>query len=165
MAGVAGKSAGVVGSNDLRKPLRLGAVGFMTSRADDGRVELSRLNAGIISMLRQCAMAGFARDYHVLSRLLLVGDVGVASLASLVASVDDGSGGNFGDGGPAVVPVLTKTLGDNGCAHNHKCQQHDQHHRGKPDQMFYVLKQARLSGNAIRITVSLAVHRISSDQR
>ena len=134
---------------DLWKPLRLGAVGFMTSGADDGGFELRRLNAGIIRMVRQCAVAGLAGDYHVLSSLLLVGDVGVASLASLVASVDDGFGGNFGDGGPAEVPILAETLGDYGCAHNHKCQQHDQHHGGEPDEMFYVLEQARASANAV----------------
>ena len=133
----------------LWKPLRLGAVGFMTSHADDGGFDPRRLNAGIIRMVRQCAVAGFARDDQVLSSLLLVGDVGVTSLASLMASVDDGSGGKFGDGGAAEMPVLAKTLGDNGCAHNHKCQQHDQHHGGQPDEMFYVLEQARASANAV----------------
>lgn len=153
MARVAGEPPGMLCGHDLRKPLRLGAVCLMTARANDRSVELRRLNAGIIRMIRQRPVAGFAGDNDVLPRLLLVRDIAMATFAGLVTSVDDGLGRDLGYGGAAKVSVLAKALGDDDCAHDHKRRKCDQHDRRQPDQVFYVLEQARLPGNAIRITV------------
>lgn len=133
MAGVAGEPARMLGSHHLGKPLRLSAVGLMTSSADDRRVELRRLNTGILSMIRQRSVTGFAGDHHVLTGLLLVGNIGVTGLAGLVAGVDDRLGRDLSDGRPAKVSILAKTLRDYGCAQNHKRHQGDQHHRREPD--------------------------------
>jgi len=153
MAGVASQPAGMLGSYDLREPLRLGAVFLMTARANDRRIEFRRLNARIFGMIRECAMARLAGNHDVLPSLLFVGDVGVAGFASLVAGVNDRLGRYLSDGGATKMPVLTKTLGNDGCAQNYKRRKCDQHDRGQPDQVFYVLEQARLPGNAIRITL------------
>jgi hypothetical protein len=51
------------------------------------------------------------------------------------------------------VSILAKALGDDCCPHHDKCREYDQHDCSKPDEVFYVLKQLRLPGNAIRITV------------
>jgi len=77
----------------------------------------------------------------------------MAAFAGLVAGVDDGLGRYLCNGCPAEVPIFAKALGDDGCAHDHKSREHDQHERGEPDQVFYVLEQVRLPGNAIRITL------------
>ena len=153
VTGVAGTSAGVVCGRYLREPFRLGAVGFMATRTKNGGVELRRLNAGVVCMVGQCAVTGFAGDYDVLAMALLVDDIGVAGLAGLVTGVDDGLRGDFSNSRTAEVAVLAKAFGDDGCAHDHKRRENEQHDNGEPDQMFYVLEQVRLPGNAIRITI------------
>ncbi len=142
----------MISGYDLRKPLRFGAVCLVTSGAEDGSIELCRLNARVISMVRQCAVTSFAGDYNVFAMTLLLSDVGVAGLTSLVARMDDRIGCDFGDSGPAEMTILAKTLGNDRCAHNHKCREHDQHECGQSDEMVYVFKQVRLPRNAIRIT-------------
>lgn len=104
-------------------------------------------------MVRQGSVAGFASDHHVLSGFLLVGNVVMAGLTGLVAGVNDRFGCYFRDCRTTEVSVLAKALGDDGCAQNHKSRQSDQHDCREPDQVLYVLEQACLPGNAIRITL------------
>jgi len=57
-------------------------------------------------------MAGFAIHVRVLAIFLLVRDVRVAALASLMPGEIHRSGGNFCQGGAAIVSIFPKTLGD-----------------------------------------------------
>jgi len=142
----------MVGGYDLGEPLWFSAVGLVAPRAEDGGIELCGLNAGIISMVCERTVTCLAGDYNVLSLTLLLNDVSVASLTRLMASMDDGLSSDFCDRGPTEVAVLAKTLGNNRCAHNHKCREDDQHECSQADEVLYVLEQVRLPGNAIRIT-------------
>jgi hypothetical protein len=63
-------------------------------------------------MLGQGSVAGLAIDVGVLAVLFLVEDVGMAGLASLMASEIDGPGGGFGHRVPAVMPVLSEAFWD-----------------------------------------------------
>ena len=77
----------------LRKVLRLGAVGFVATGANDGRVELRRYNGrGIVGMLGLSSVAGFAGHNDVLALLLLIDHVRVAGLAGVVAGEGNRAG-------------------------------------------------------------------------
>jgi hypothetical protein len=152
MAGVTGQPGGMIRGHDLREPLGFGAVFFVATGADYGSFEFRGLDAGVAGMIRERAVAGFAGDGYMFSRLLCVRDVGVAGFAGLMAGVDDRLGSNFRNCRSAKVTIFPKTTRNNRRAHNEECGESDQHDRGQPDQVFYVLEQVRLPGNAIRIT-------------
>lgn len=80
----------MVRGNDLREPLWFSAVGFMTTHAEDGSIQLFRLDrAWIISMGRQGSVAAFAGHVHMLSFAFYLQYISVTALASLVSGVDD----------------------------------------------------------------------------
>ena len=142
MAGVAGDASGVICGCDLRESFGLGAVGFVAAGADDGGVELRRFDGGgIVSMLGLGSVAGFAWNDHVLALLLLLHNVGVAGLAHVVAGMGDGPGRGFGDGGAAIVSVLTEATRDNRATQKKECHHSDGHNGGEADEVFDVLKQ------------------------
>ena len=126
MAGVAGKTAGMVRSYHLWEPLWFGAVGLVATRTKDSGIKLCWLNAGIVGMAGKCTVTGLASNDNVFALALLLDNVGVSGLTGLVTGVDDGFRCDVGDGCTAEVSVLAKALGDDGCAHDHKCQQADQ---------------------------------------
>ncbi len=73
-------------------------------------------------MLCQWTMASFATDLSVHASLLHFLDVGVASLASLVAGEVDRMGGNLCDGSSAVMSILSETMRDKKSAYAQKRQ-------------------------------------------
>ena len=100
---------------NLREILWFGAVGFVTSGADDRSVQFYwRDGRGIVGMFGQSSVAGLARNDDVLAQLLLIDDVGMAALADGVAGEGRGTGRDFGDGGSAIVAVLAKAARDDG---------------------------------------------------
>ena len=81
MASVAGDSAGVICRHNLRKALRLSAVGFVAAGTHNSRVELRRLHRRwIVSVFGLCPVAGFARNNHMFALLFLLNYVGMAGL-------------------------------------------------------------------------------------
>src|ERR1017187_5041631 len=99
VTGLAGEAAGVLVGVDLREAFGFGGAGRVAADAEDCGVELGWGDRGVVGMLRQRAMAGFAVDVGVLAGGLDGQDVGVAGLAGLVAGEVGGGGGDFADGG------------------------------------------------------------------
>ncbi len=77
----------------------------------------------------------------MLALLFLVDDVGMAGLAGVVAGEGHGPGGDLGDGGAAIVPVLPKAARDDDGAQDDECDQRDRHDGGEPDEVFNILEQ------------------------
>jgi len=144
MARVAGKTSRVIRGRDLRESFRLGAVGFVTARAHQGRVQLRwRDRRGIIRVLRQSTVASLARDNDMSALLLLLDDFGMADLARFVAGVGYGPARGLSDRRPAIVTVLPKAPWHDRSTQDNECDQRDRHHRGQPDQVLCILKQGR----------------------
>ena len=143
MAGIAGKSLGMVGGHDLGKCLWLGAVRFMTTAADYCRIELRRLDAGgIIGMFCLGTVAGFAGHDYVLPQLLLIRHIGVAAFTYFMASVCDGTRGDLSNRVAPIMSVLSETLRDY-CGPNRDENAHQNNYDGgKPDQMLSIFEQS-----------------------
>lgn len=111
MAAVAGDSAGVICRHDLRKTLRLSAIGFVAAGTHNGRVELRRSDGrGIVGMLGLRTVARLARNHHMLALFLLLNYVGMAGLANTVAGEGHGPRGDLRHGITTIVPILAKTV-------------------------------------------------------
>jgi hypothetical protein len=146
VTGVAGKSSGVISSYDLREAFGLGTVGFVAASTENSSVELGRLDGcRIVSVPGLGAVTGFARNHDMTPLLLQVDDIGVASFADLVSGMGDGAGRNFGNGGAAIVSVLSKAARDHGGTQDDESKQSDHHDSGEADEMFNVLEQVALS--------------------
>ena len=114
MARIAEHAAGVLGGGHLREGRRLGRILFVTLAAEVGDIgELGDVGGGVVCMLREGTVAGFAGDVGVLTGGAGFGLVIVAQNALVLASVSDGALPDFRQRGGAVVPVLPKGLGDN----------------------------------------------------
>jgi hypothetical protein len=136
----------VIGSYDLGEGFGLGTVGFVASSAEDSSVELGRLDGcRIVSVPGLGAVTGFARDDDMTALLLLVDDIGVAGFTDLVAGMGDGAGCNLGNGGAAIVSVLSKAARDHGGTQDDESKHSDHHDGGEADEMFNVLEQVVLS--------------------
>ena len=137
----------MIGADDLREFLGLGAIGFVAARADDGGVRKLRLHGcGVIGVPALGAMAGLASHVRVTAKLLLVDDVGVATLADVVAAEGGSTSRDFGDRVAAVMAILAKALGDHrGAEQDENCQQ-DHDDDGETDEMFSVLEHNRFPG-------------------
>ena len=107
---------------------------------------LARLHGGgIVGVFGLGSVAGFAGDDDVLALLFLIDHVGMAGLADIVAGVGDRAGGDFGDGGAAIVSVLAETVGDDEGTQADEGNQGDGHDDREPDEVFDVLEQDDLS--------------------
>ncbi len=145
MARVAGQPSGVVRRGHLRKALRLGAVGLVTAGAHDGRVQFLGLHrSGIVGMFGESSVAGFASHNHMLAKLFLIHDVGMAGLASLVTGKRNWPGGDLADRVATVVSVLPKTMRYDSGPQHYECHQRYCHDGCQPNQVFDVLKQIRV---------------------
>jgi len=124
MAGIASDPARVVHSHNLRKGFRLGGVGFMAARADDGCVELWRFHRGrIVGVTALGPVAGFAGHYDVLTEFLLIDYIGMTAFAYVVTGERDRPGCDIVKGGGAVVPVFAEGLWNDS---NANCRESDQ---------------------------------------
>lgn len=144
MAGVASDASRVIGSHDLWKSLRLGAVGFVTTGTYDGGVQLGGSNGRrIVSVFRLGSMAGLARDDHMLAKLLLIDDIDVAVLANIMAGEGDGPACDLGDRSTAIVAVLPKAARDDGSTQDDERDQCNGHDDDEPDEVLCVLEHVR----------------------
>jgi hypothetical protein len=134
----------VIGSSDLGKSFRLGAVGLVAARADDGGIEFRRLDGSrIVGVPGLRAVTGFAGDYDMLAQLFLIDHLGVAGLANIVSGVSDRALRDFLDRIGAVMTVLTKRTGHDGGTQDSESNQGDGHDCGEPDQVFDIFEQVR----------------------
>ncbi len=111
---------------DLRKSSWFGGVSRMASHAESSNLGQHGLNGTrIIRVFRLRPVAGFAVDssVHALGFGLL--DIRVTTLADIVSRKHDGVRGDFGEGGPAVRTVASKTLW------NYGRTDHDKRHRSQ----------------------------------
>ncbi len=145
MAGVAGDSSGVIRDNNLRKALRLGAVGLVAAGTHHGCVQfLGLYRSGIIGVPGQSSVASLASNHHMLAKLLLVYDVGVAGLAGVASGKCNRSGRDLTDRRSSIVAILPKAVRYDGGAQNYECHQRDGDDGSQPNEVFDVLKQARV---------------------
>jgi hypothetical protein len=113
VAGVASEASGVLCSDDLGKVFRLRAVCLVATGAEYCRIEFGGFyGSGIIRVLGQRSVAGFAIHLRMLTEVFLVKDVDMAGLAGLMAGEFNRPGRDFGHCISAVVPVLSKTFRD-----------------------------------------------------
>ena len=117
MTGVASQSCRMFGTYNLRKPFRLGAIGFMAARADDCGVRQGGCDrARVVGMLGERSVASLAGQRRVFTVLLKLGYVGVTRLTSFVAGDGNRSRRYLSNSGATVVAVLSKATRDNSCA-------------------------------------------------
>jgi len=110
MAGFAGQSRAVFLGIDLREIFGLGGVRLVATNAENGGIELRRLDrARIARVCCERAVASFAVHAYMLSVFLHGEDIGVASLAGLVSSKHHRFGGDIGERIATVVAILTET--------------------------------------------------------
>lgn len=103
-------------------------------------------------MTAQRAMARLTGDNHVLALLFLIYDVGMAALANVVAGKRDRPGRSLRNGSTAIVPVLSKAARNDSRAQNDESDYCYGYDDSKPDEVFDVLKQCRLSAPDSRRT-------------
>src|SRR5260370_5227089 len=121
MARVAGDSARMIGSHDLWKRLRLGAVGLVTTGTHHSRIKLGGSNrCRILGVVGECSMASLTRNHDVLTQLFLVYDLSVAPLADLVSRKSNRTSRGLGDGISAIVAVLSEAVWDHSAANKDK---------------------------------------------
>lgn len=144
VAGIARYALCVICCCDLRKVLGLSGIGFMAAGTDHSRMNLRRLYRGrIIGVLRLRSMTRFARDNDMLAEFLLVNNVGMASLAYIMAGVRNGPGCNFRNGIAPIMSVSAERLGNHGGTQQDEGDQRDAHYDCEPDKVFEVLEQKK----------------------
>src|ERR1035438_2383483 len=93
VAGIAGDAAVVFGGHHLRKALGFGGIFFVTAPAEVGHLgQLGNVGAGIVGMLGQGSMAGFAGDVGMFAGGAELGLFVVAQHAGILPGVADGAG-------------------------------------------------------------------------
>jgi len=137
----------MIGSDDLRESFGLGAVGFVTARADYRRVGKLRLHRGrIVGMFALRAVTGFTGDVCVATEFLLIDDLGVTGLADVMTGEGWSASRDLGNGVASIVSVLAKALGDDcGAQQDENCQEDDDDDR-ETDEMFSVLEHGCFPG-------------------
>ena len=136
MAGLTSDSAGVRGCIHLWEPGGLGNILLVATRANDCRVrQRGYQRSGILGVLRQRTMAGFAVHMSMLAVALRVGDIGMAGLAGLVTSVVNGPGGQFVERVAAIMPILAEGLGNQRSAYGEEPEDTGEENSGQPEEM------------------------------
>ena len=142
MALVAGHAAGMLGGHHLGKAWWLGRVFFVATPAEVGDVgQLRNVRRGIVGVLRQGPMTGFARYVSVFAGGACLGFVIMAKNAGVLPGVRDGPLPDQRKGTRAIVAVLSKRFGDNRAAHHQKCGHTGQQNQGRANQMTSVPQQ------------------------
>lgn len=139
VTGLAGLPRGMVFAVHLRESGWLGDIRFMTARTKLTCVWQLRLKRrGIVRMLRQRAMAGFAINARVLAGLLEVGDVRVAILACLVTSEVNRVSGNFFQRLAAIMSVLAEAARNELRSQEEEDDETGDEDRQEPEEMFEI---------------------------
>ena len=126
--------------DNLRKVLRFSGVALVTARTHHGRVQLLGLHrTRIVRVLGQGPVASLASDNHVLAKLFLIDDVGMASLARAVPGKRNRSRGDLADRRATIVTILTKTARHDRSAQDHERDQSYGHDGRQPNEVFDVL--------------------------
>jgi hypothetical protein len=141
VAGLAGKTAGMRVGVHLREALGFGCADRMTANTEHRGVELGRHDRGVVGMLCQRAMTGFAIYVHVLAVLLHCQNVCVTGLAGIVAGEVDRAGGDLSDGGSAVVAVLTEALWDNKVPDHEENEEGEYEQKSEPEKMSCIFEK------------------------
>jgi hypothetical protein len=145
VAGFAGDAGGMLFGVDLRESLGLGRAGRVTANAEDGGIEFGWGNGGIVGVLGERSMAGFAVDVCVLAGLLGIQDVGMAGLAGLMSGEVDWAGGDLGDGGAAIVAILAETLGHDEMPDYEKHEEEEYEQKCEPEKMSCIFQKLHWS--------------------
>jgi hypothetical protein len=141
MADVAELAAGVLLGIDLRESLGLGDILGMAADAEMGHIWLLRRQAlGIVGVLCERTMTGFAVDADVNAFGFGVGHVRVAPIACFMARVGDGARCDFGESVPPEVAITPKALGDESAAKDEEEDQADEEDCGHAEEMGDVLQ-------------------------
>jgi hypothetical protein len=112
---------------NLRKILRLGNVGLVTTDAELGSIQFCGLDRRrIVSMLGQRPMARFAGHAFVDAFALDLEHICVTALADLVSGIGNRECRNLSHRISPIVSVLSKTARDEETAHNQ--EQHKTRH-------------------------------------
>ena len=140
---VAGRAAGVFGNDDLRKVLGLGRILLMAAAAEVGDFgQLGYVGGGIVGVLRQRTMAGFAGDVGVFSRGARLAFVIVAHDAGLLAGVGDRMLANEVEGAGPVVAVLAESFGNDRAADYQEDHHGGEQDKGRPNQVSGIAEYA-----------------------
>ena len=132
----------MIGRYNLWERLGFGAVGFMTTSAEDGGVEFCGLDRrGIIGVPGQCPMASFASNDNMLALILLFCYVGVTAFADRMAGMGDGTSRYLINGCSSKMTVLPEGTGNDCSSEPDKGEDPDCHQGSEPDEVFYVVEQ------------------------
>ena len=143
MAGVTSQAAGVIGRNDLREIPGLSGVRFVAADAQHSGVEFGRSHrGGIVSVLGERSVAGFAIHVRMLAVFLFVEHIRVTAFAGVVAGVIDGPRRNFGECIPPEVPVFAEALRYQKTPDNQKKEYAGGEHACQPEKMARISKGA-----------------------
>jgi len=121
---------------DLRNSSWFGGALRMASYAESSNLGQHGFNgAGIIRVFRLRPVAGFAvhSRVHALGFGLL--NIRVTTLADIVSRKRYGVRSDFGEGGPAVRAVASKTLWNYGRTDHYKCHRSQKKNGGNANQM------------------------------
>lgn len=141
MAGVAELAAGMLLGVDLREALRLGDVFGVAADAEMGDVGFLRLHArGVVGVLGERAVAGLTVDVDVRAFRFGIGDVGMAGFAGVMAGINDGTCGDFGDGVAAKMAIAAKAFGNEGTTEDKEKNHADSEDGGHAKEMVDVLQ-------------------------
>src|SRR5579862_6209716 len=114
VAGVASCSAGMFGDDNLREPLWLGLIGFVTARAEDCRVRKLRDHRGrIFRVPSQRAVASFAGYLRVFALALNLGLIRVTGFTGIMAGEFDRARSDVVHSAGTKMAILTKFGWDN----------------------------------------------------
>ena len=142
VATVAGHAARMFGRGDLGKASGLGGILFMTAAAEVGDLrQFGDVGGGIVGMLRQGSMAGFAGDMGMFAGAAGLALVLVAHQAGILAREGDGMLPHQVERPGPVMPVLPEGFGDDSAANHQKDCQGGQQNCGWPHQMSGIAEQ------------------------
>lgn len=138
MARIAGQSLGMLRGGDLGKPFRFRGVGLMAACAQHGGVRQCRFQRGILRVLRERAVAGFAVHVGMLAGLLRFEDVRMTGFTGFMTGVQNGKGRDFTNRSCAIVTVLPEALWHKPGAKAQEQDRPQQEDPGDSQQMFRV---------------------------
>jgi len=142
MALVAGHATGMFGGHHLGEGAWLGRVFFVAAPAEVGDVgQLRNVRRGIVGVLCQGPMTGFARYVSVFAGGACFGFVIMAEYAGVLPGVSDGVLADQRKRTGTIVAVLSEGFGDNRAAHYQKDSQASQQNQGRANQMTSVPDQ------------------------